>query len=133
LKTKAVGRQSLEYFLKLEYPVTIHTSPEGGFVAEIEDLPGCLAQGETLAEVYHEIDIARKLWLEATYEDSQDIPLPRDERKYSGKFVVRVPRTLHRKLDSLAEKEGTSLNQLVVSELSRVVGIAESHQNVSYK
>ncbi len=133
MKTKAIDRKSIEYYLKLEYPVTIHTAPEGGFVAEIEDLPGCLAQGETLAEVYQEIEIARKLWLETTFEDGQDIPLPMDERRYSGKFVVRVPRTLHRKLDSLAEKEGTSLNQLVVSELSRVVGIAEGHENKSYK
>ena len=129
MNTKAIERKPLEYYLNLKYPITTHIAPEGGFVAEIEDLTGCMAQGETLEEAYEEIEIASTLWLETTYEDGQDIPLPRDEREYSGKFVVSVPKTLHRRLDSLAEKEGTSLNQLVVSELSRVVGIAEGKKN----
>jgi antitoxin HicB len=128
---KTITDKKLEYYLNLNYPVTIHTAPEGGFVAEIEDLPGCLAQGETLEETYTEIDIARKLWLETTYEDEQDIPLPRDDKEYSGKFIVRVPKNLHRKLDGLANKEGTSLNQYIVSELSRIAGIAEGKNAVS--
>ena len=131
MSTKAIERKPLEYYLNLKYPVTIHAAPEGGFVAEIEDLPGCLAQGETLEEAYNEIEIARKLWLETTYEDGQDIPLPRDNREYSGKFIVRVPKSLHRKLNLLAEREGTSLNQYVVSELSRVVGLAEAEEKAS--
>lgn len=36
----------------------------------------------------------------------------------SGKFVVRVPKSLHTALESEAEHEGTSLNQLVVSKLA---------------
>jgi antitoxin HicB len=32
----------------LNYPIVLHADPEGGFVAEIKDLPGCLAQGETI-------------------------------------------------------------------------------------
>jgi len=131
MNTKNIERKPLKYYMELKYPVTIHIAPEGGFVAEIEDLPGCLAQGETLVEAYEEIEIARKLWLETTYEDGQDIPLPRDDREYSGKFIVRVPKSLHRKLDSLADKEGTSLNQYVVSQLSRIVGVAES--KIPYK
>ncbi len=122
MSTGAIKCKPLEYYLNLKYPITIHIAPEGGFVAEIEDLPGCLAQGETLEEVYAEIEIARKLWLETTYEDGQDIPLPRDDREYSGKFIIRIPKSLHRQLDLLAEREGVSLNQYLVSELSRTVG-----------
>ncbi len=122
MKANTVNRKTLEYYMELKYPITIHIAPEGGFVAEIEDLPGCLAQGETLEETYNEIEVARKLWLETTYEDDQDIPLPRDDRDYSGKFIVRVPKSLHRQLDVLADREGVSLNQYLVSELSRIVG-----------
>jgi antitoxin HicB len=131
VSTKAAERKSLEYFLNIKYPVTKHPAPEGGFVAEIEDLPGCLAQGETLEEAYNEIEIARKLWLETSHEDGQDIPSPRDDREYSGKYIVRVPKSLYRKLDLLAAKEGTGLNQYVVSELSRIVGIAEEKKNTA--
>jgi hypothetical protein len=38
--------------------------------------------------------------------------------KKSGKFVVRLPRTLHAALEREAEAEGTSLNQLVVVKLA---------------
>lgn len=38
--------------------------------------------------------------------------------KKSGKFVVRLPRSLHAALDREARLEGTSLNQLVVTKLA---------------
>ena len=38
--------------------------------------------------------------------------------KKSGKFVVRLPRSLHAALEREAEAEGTSLNQLVVAKLA---------------
>jgi hypothetical protein len=38
-------------------------------------------------------------------------------REYSGKFNVRVPKSLHAALASEAEAEGVSLNQLVVAKL----------------
>ena len=120
-----VERKPLEYYLSLKYPVTIHIAPEGGFVAEIEDLPGCLAQGETLDEACELIEEARRLWLESAYEDDLDIPLPRGEQEYSGKFFIRAPRSLHRKLDQMARREGVSLNQYLVSTLSRSVGMEE--------
>ncbi len=38
--------------------------------------------------------------------------------KKSGKFVVRLPRSLHAALEAEAEREGVSLNQLVVAKLA---------------
>lgn len=38
--------------------------------------------------------------------------------KKSGKFIVRLPRSLHAALDAEAEEEGVSLNQLVVTKLA---------------
>jgi site-specific DNA-methyltransferase (adenine-specific) len=38
--------------------------------------------------------------------------------KKSGKFVVRLPRSLHTALEKEAEEENTSLNQLVVAKLA---------------
>src|SRR5437762_7411620 len=39
-------------------------------------------------------------------------------REYSGKFNVRVPKSIHAALASEAEAEGVSLNQLVVAKLA---------------
>jgi predicted HicB family RNase H-like nuclease len=38
--------------------------------------------------------------------------------KKSGKFIVRLPRSLHAALEAEAEREGVSLNQLVVTKLA---------------
>jgi hypothetical protein len=45
-------------------------------------------------------------------------PLGPQRRDYSGKFNVRVPKSLHAALASEAEAEGVSLNQLVVTKLA---------------
>jgi antitoxin HicB len=116
----------IEYYLNLNYPVTLYHAEEGGYVAEIEDLPGCLTEGETLEEVTQKIDDARKAWIQTAYEDGIDIPLPRSDEEYSGKFMVRIPNYLHRRLVERARREGASLNQYVESILS--AGVAT--QNV---
>jgi predicted RNase H-like HicB family nuclease len=53
--------------LSLQYPVTVYPDTDGGYVAEIQDLPGCLTQGETLEETMTNINEARELWLETVY------------------------------------------------------------------
>jgi len=111
-------RRELEYYLNLRYPVTVHPDPEGGFVAEIEELPGCMTQAETLDEIFKAIEDARQLWIETAYNEGQDIPLPRDMEKYPGKFLVRIPQWLHRNLARAAKREGISLNQYVTSLLA---------------
>jgi antitoxin HicB len=47
-----------------------------------------------------------------------DPPVRPQRREYSGKFNVRVPRSLHAALAREAEAEGVSLNQLVVAKLA---------------
>jgi predicted RNase H-like HicB family nuclease len=118
--------KTLKYYLNLKYPVTLVPDEAGGYAAEIEDLPGCIAQGETVEEAMQMIEEARRLWLESAYEDKLDIPLPTNQVEYSGKFNVRMPVSLHRKLHRLAAKEGVSLNQYVVFALSHTAGVEES-------
>lgn len=117
------NRRPVEYYLELRYPVLVHEDPEGGYVAEIPDLPGCMTQAETLPELFDLIEDARRVWIEATYEDGREIPLPRTESEYSGKFIVRLPASLHRRLVEAADAEGVSLNLYVVQLLSGAVGL----------
>ncbi len=124
-----LNRKPLEYYFGLKYPVTIIPDETGGYVAEIEDLPGCFTQGETLEETYENIEEARHLWIEVAYEDGQDIPLPHDLENYSGKFNVRFPKNLHRKLNRIASREGVSINQYLVATLSHAVGLEEGRRS----
>jgi len=126
-------RKSLDYYLGLRYPVTFEEAPEGGYFVQIEDLPGCYAQGETVEQAGEMIETARRMWLESAYEDGQDIPEPRGEQGYSGKFFIRAPKSLHRKLDQMAKREGVSLNQYLVATLAHSVGMEEVQQSRTRK
>ena len=73
-----VEAKTLNYYLRLNYPITIYPDPDSGYVAEIKDLPGCLTQGETIEETLQNINEARELWIETVYGLGREIPLPID-------------------------------------------------------
>jgi predicted RNase H-like HicB family nuclease len=43
----------------------VHQAEEGGFWAEVPELPGCVSQGETLEELRANLEDAVQAWLEA--------------------------------------------------------------------
>lgn len=106
--------KTLEDHLNTHYPFIVYPAEEGGYVAEVEELPGCMTQAETLEELSERIEDARRTWIQLAYEEGMEIPLPRTEQKYSGKFVLRLPKYLHRQLVEEAAKESISLNQFTV-------------------
>ncbi|MDZ8089512.1 MAG: type II toxin-antitoxin system HicB family antitoxin [Nostoc sp. DedQUE12b] len=119
-KNQQIEKPSLEYYLNLQYPVTLYPDPEEGHVAQIKDLPGCLTQGETLEETMANLNEARELWIETAYEAGDDIPLPSSNDSYSSKLLIRMPKSLHRRLAETSEREGVSLNHYIVYLLSAV-------------
>lgn len=126
-------RRPLEFYLDKAYPIVVYPAEEGGYVAEIEELPGCITQGETIDEVMRGIEDARRAWLQVEYEEGAEIPLPRTEETYSGKLLVRLPKYLHRRLAQQAEREGVSLNQHIVSLLSGGASVRETPGSLGQK
>jgi predicted RNase H-like HicB family nuclease len=104
-------RHPLAYYLALEYPYTVKPD-DGSYFIEFPDLPGCMTQVEDPAEIAAMAEEIRTLWIEGEYEDGATIPEP-VTKEYSGKFVLRVPKSLHRDLAEAAEREGVSLNAYV--------------------
>ena len=114
----------LNYYLALPYRLEIMPLSEadgGGFYARYPELGEAAAHGdgETLEEAVQMADEAKRLVLEVMLEHGDRMPLPDSMKTYSGKFIVRAPKSLHRELVLEAEREGVSLNQLAVSLLSR--------------
>ncbi len=66
------------------------------------------------------LEISKRMMFESLLAEGVEMPEPKneDETDYSGKFIVRMPKSLHRSLAERAEAEGVSLNQFVVSLLS---------------
>jgi antitoxin HicB len=119
--------KNLDYYLNLAYPVRVYPEPDGsGYTAEVIDLPGCLTCADTLDELWEMVQDAKRGWLELALEDGDLIPepsLPPLAEETSGKFTVRLPRSLHLKLIKQAEREGVSLNQFVATSLAETVGL----------
>ncbi len=92
----------------------------GGYLITFPDLPGCMSDGETPEEAIANGLDAAKSWF-ATAKDFKD-PIPQAGESCSGKFVTRVPKSLHAQLMARAKQEGTSINTLVTTYLAERLG-----------
>ena len=114
-------------YMKLPYTIGMvrDDSPGGppAWVVWVEELEGCISQGDTPEEATQMIREAMEGWLEVAVAYQDDIPPPRDHfPEHSGKFQVRLPVGLHGKLASVAKDQQVSLNQLVTAILAEGVG-----------
>ena len=107
-----------------DYPVEVRplsANEGGGFLATFPDLPGCMADGETPEEAITEARGAFACWIAAHKEDGRPIPVPGTVTA-SGRFVQRLPRSIHARLQNRAKAEGVSLNQLVTAYVAEGLG-----------
>lgn len=91
---------------------------DGEYVASVVEFPSLswldADQGKALRSLVELVDevVAD---LEASGES---IPEPIADRRFSGKFNVRLPESLHRELALAAAEQGVSLNRLVSDRLA---------------
>ncbi len=111
----------IEDYLKLPYSfITSYIEDETGnyYHGRVLELDGCQSTAESIEELYENLKEAMYGWIETKLENGFEVPLPMSAERYSGKFNVRIPKSLHQRLAFEAEKEGVSLNQYVVYKLS---------------
>ena len=98
----------------------------GGFLITFPDLPGCMSDGETEAEAVSSGRDAFKAWMSARKDAGKEIPEPfyRPDTvpEVSGKFITRLPKSIHAKLAERAKAEGVSLNTLVLTLVAEGLG-----------
>jgi predicted RNase H-like HicB family nuclease len=107
-------------YMKLPYNYIIkpiHDESGEYYHATVLELDGCQSTGETFVEAYNSLMEAMEGWIETKLENGYTIPAPIDSDKFSGKFVLRLPKSLHARLTIEAEKEGVSLNQYTLYKL----------------
>jgi antitoxin HicB len=106
-----------------EYRFTVRplTDDEGGgYLVEFPDLLNCMSDGETIDEAIANGEEAKRRRIAAMKEAVRRIPPPSVEPSegYSGKWQLRTPESLHRRLAERAKREGVSLNTLAVTLLA---------------
>ena len=118
----------LDNYLALNYHRRLYQDDERDWIVEIDDLPGCVADGKTPDEAIANSREAMRLWMESRISSGLDIPEPSIAEDYSGRILLRMPKYVHRRLAIQAQQEGSSLNQYIVSLLS--YGCAQIRSNL---
>ena len=122
--------QSIQEYLKEPYARILIPEEEGGYSAEFLEFPGCFAEGETADEAMQALDRAAEAWIQAALDQGQEIPPPFRNQGYGGKVALRLPRSLHRQAAQFAERDGTSLNQFLVSAIATRIGAEEFYNQL---
>lgn len=72
------------------YTVLFERADEGGYIAFVPALPGCMTQGETFEETVENIKDAISLYIEVLKDDGDDIPVEHEEH-IAATVTVQVP------------------------------------------
>jgi antitoxin HicB len=135
LPTRMRPMKTTEDYMKLPYTLTVRWSADDGlFVARVKEIEGCTGHGGSEAEAIAMLRDNMREWISFCLEAGDEIPLPADaDHLPSGKWLQRVPRSLHKRLVQCAENEGVSLNTFVTACLAQAVGRAnaKNHAPVS--
>ena len=94
------------------------SAEDGEYVALCAELPSLSWLAPTQEKALHGIIQAATEVVVDLQESGEPIPRPIADRKYSGKFMVRVPPEIHRHLALEAAENGVSLNRLASARLA---------------
>jgi antitoxin HicB len=103
---------------------------ERAYLALCMEFPHLSAFGATAADALAELEVALAGAIEVHVDEGWPLPAPVEPPEPvglpSGRFVARLPRSLHAQLVATAQGEGVSLNTLVVSLLAAGVARGSS-------
>lgn len=85
--------------------------------------------GNNEAEVYAELCTAVEEWIKLAEKDGIPLPPATAGKEYSGKFVVRVGKDLHKALAIDALRSGESMNAYCVRMLRETSGTYGTNSN----
>src|SRR5215475_15194495 len=123
--------KAVHEYLKEPYARILTPEEEGGYSAEILEFSGCFAEGETADEAMQALERAADAWIQAALDQGQEIPPPFRNQGYGGKIALRLPKSLHRQATEFAERDGTRLNQFLVSAIAARVGAEEFYNRLT--
>ena len=99
----------------------------GGYLISYPDFSECISDGGTVEEAIANGHDALKATISALEAKGFPVPAPKNCGVASGKFVARVPKTIHAQLATRAKAEGVSLNTLVLAFIAEGLGRRDHH------
>ena len=89
------------------------------YVGSAPPLIGQSCHGKTESEVIKQLQAIVEEWVELLLNDGKPLPEGTADRRFSGKFVVRISPEIHRKIALKAMPRGESLNEFVTETLAQ--------------
>jgi antitoxin HicB len=111
-----------------DYPFEIRPLSDeegGGFLISYPDFAECISDGATVEEALENGRQALKETIAALKAKKLAVPQSNSGGVASGRFVARVPKTVHAQLATRAKAEGVSLNSLVLTFIAQGLGRSE--------
>ena len=108
-----------------DYPFEVRPLSDedgGGYLISFPDFAECISDGESVEEAIENGRDALKATIAALKARKLPVPAPNSGGVASGKFVARVPKTVHAQLATRAKAEGVSLNTLVLTFIAQGLG-----------
>lgn len=132
--------------MKLIYPACFYPCEEGGYTVVFPDLPGCVTEGDNLAEAMEMAIDASSGWLLTTVEENEQLPKASSIRnvipdEYENGFVsligvdldeysqkhgnkaIKKTLTIPAWLNTIAEDNNVNFSQVLQSALRDQLGI----------
>ena len=126
----------------ITYPAVFHLAEEGGYSVEVPDLPGCISEGDSLAEAIDMITDAASGWVLGELEEGKPAPkastyeeisennkgeivslIVLDMVTYSekyGKKAIRKNVSIPAWLNTYVEKNNLSLSEVLQNTLVKM-------------
>lgn len=89
------------------------------FFPEIEECIGC---GNSIEEAINEAEENLEFYLEYLKDEKLPIPAEYKEPSCSGKIALRISKSTHKNLMTVAEREGISVNLLINNAIECYIG-----------
>ena len=112
-----------------DYPFEVRPLSEddgGGYLISFPDFAECISDGATVQEALENGRDALQATISTLKARKLPVPAPNSGGIASGKFIARVPKTVHAQLATRARAEGVSLNTLVLTFIAQGLGRALS-------
>lgn len=70
--------------MKKKYEIILYWSEvDEAVIAEVPELPGCMADGKTYQEALNQVEVVISEWIETAQERGRPIPLPKGKLMYA--------------------------------------------------
>lgn len=106
--------KDLNYYLSLPWSYKFEWSDvDNCYVASVDELKGCMSDGDTLEEAQKMIKDALISHLNACLEDGFEIPEPLRQKDFKGNITYRTSPEKHYKIAKKAKASNKTINRVI--------------------